>query len=463
VRPRLLGVLLGLMAVVLLALGVPLATSIATSRAQALFLDRLSDTSRFASIAQQGDTDADLPLVRAELERYDELYGIAAAVVDRDGRVRIGSRDRVAVDSGPVRDRVAAALGGRPSEVPDPAWPWVDAPMVVAEPMVKGGDVIGAVVTVSPTARTRAAVLRGWAVLAIGELLALVGCVVLALRVTRWVLRPVHVLDATASQLTTGRLNARVAAGSGPPELRRLVSSFNQMAGHVESSMEQQRAFVADASHQLRNPLNALLLRLDDLSMRLPPQWQPELGEAAEEGRRLATVLDSLLELARAEHAAAAPERVDVVPLVTERLGAWSVVAQRRGIAVERTGAAHADALVDPVALTGALDVVVDNALKFGPAGSTVTVGVDRVDGEIVVDVGDQGPGLDDEELSRVGDRFWRSRRHTNVSGSGLGLSIARTLLGPSQARIEVSPRDTGGLSVRLRVPAHDASRDVTP
>jgi signal transduction histidine kinase len=452
------------MVVVLGALGVPLATSYATSQGQALFLDRVSDTSRFASIAQQGETDEDLPLVRAELERYDELYGIAAAVLDTDGAVRVASRAQVPLDGTLAARRVREALGGRPSEVAGPVWPWAAEPLVVAVPMVKSGDVIGAVVTVSPTDRTRAAVLRGWAVLAVGELLALVGGVLLALRTTRWVLRPVDVLDAAAHQIATGRFAARVGAGSGPPELRRLAGSFDEMAGHVEASLEQQRAFVADASHQLRNPLNALLLRLDDLAMRLPPQWAPELATATEEGRHLASVLDSLLELARAEHVGGPPELVDVGELVDGRLAAWSVVARRRGIEVERRGLPAAAGLVEPGALDGALDVVLDNALKFGPEGSRVVVRVDLDDGEdgreVVVGVHDEGPGLDGEELHRAGDRFWRSRRHQNVDGSGLGLAIARTLLGPSGARLEVAPGEERGLCVRLRVRAAGQGAD---
>jgi len=464
-RPRILAVLICLLVLVLGALGLPLAVSSATAQGQALFVDRVSDTTRFASIAQQDDTDDELPLVRAELERYDQVYGIAAAVLDTDGRVRVGSRPRVELGSGQAQRRLRAALAGRPSEIAGPLWPWDSEPLVVAVPMVKGGDVIGAVVTVSPTDRSRTAVLRGWGLLAVGTAVALAGGVLLALRTTRWVLRPVHVLDAATHEIATGRLAARVTAGGGPPELRRLATAFNEMASHVEHVVEQQRAFVADASHQLRNPLNALLLRLDDLALRMPAPWAPEMARATEEGHHLARTLDGLLELARAEHAGAAPQHLDAVQVVQQRLTAWEVVAQRRGIAVRLGGVPSASALVDPEALTGALDVVLDNALKFGPQGSAVSVDITterargsdhlgEAPGEVVVAVRDEGPGLDDDELERAGDRFWRGRRHQNVDGSGLGLAIARTLLEPSGARLEIAAGDgQGGLCVRLRVP----------
>jgi signal transduction histidine kinase len=276
------------------------------------------------------------------------------------------------------------------------------------------------------------------------------------------VLRPVHVLDATAHEIATGRLAARVPEGGGPPELRRLTGSFNDMAGHVQDVVEQQRAFVADASHQLRNPLGALLLRLDDLALRLPPPWAGEIGAATDEGHHLARALDRLLELARAEHAGSVPRVADVVPVVDERIGAWRVVAARRGLDLRREGVPGAQALVDLEALRGALDVLLDNACKFGPDGSRVVVRVGvRGDG-VLVAVDDEGPGLDSEELGRAGDRFWRSRRHQNADGSGLGLAIARTLLEAGGARLEVAANQPRGLSVRMALPAPVSGQGLT-
>jgi signal transduction histidine kinase len=296
-------------------------------------------------------------------------------------------------------------------------------------------------------------VLQQWGLIGVGEALALSGGVLLAARMTRWVLRPVHVLDAATHEMATGRLAARVPEDSGPPELRRLTTAFNEMAGHVQDVVEQQRAFVADASHQLRNPLGALLLRLDDLALRMPTPWAREVGAATDEGHHLARSLDRLLELARAEHAGAAPRVADVVPVVAERMDAWRLVAERRGLALRREGAAAATALVDLEALRGALDVLLDNACKFGPEGSRVVVRVDTTADGVLVAVDDEGPGLDVDELTRAGDRFWRSRRHQNVDGSGLGLSIARTLLQAGGGRLDVARNEPCGLSVRLVLP----------
>nr|WP_231134422.1 HAMP domain-containing sensor histidine kinase [Motilibacter deserti] len=316
------------------------------------------------------------------------------------------------------------------------------------------GDTVGAVVVVAPTDRADAAVLRSWAALAAGALAALVVAVGLALGAARWVLRPVDELDGVAHAIAKGRLDARTPADDGPPELRRLAAAFNEMADHVEAFVEQQRAFVADASHQLRNPLSALLLRIEGLGLELPEDSQEDLEQARDEGRRLTALLDDLLALARAERAVAAPELVALGPLVARRADSWQVVAVGRGLRLGVEAHGDAYAVLDPAAFASALDAVVDNALKFTPTGRAVTLRVGQLGGRAEVAVLDEGPGLAPEEVARATDRFWRSPGHQNVPGSGLGLAIARALLERSGARLSVANRPEGGLVVTLDAPA---------
>ena len=148
--------------------------------------------------------------------------------------------------------------------------PWDDAPLVIAEPVLVDGEVRGAVVTVSPTAALRERELETWALIAAAVLLALGLGVLVSLPVVRWILHPVHRLDEgtgrVAAAVLAGGAAAPVADDSGPPELRRLSASFDRMAETVTGALAAQRAFVADASHQLRNPLTALRLRLSNLA-----------------------------------------------------------------------------------------------------------------------------------------------------------------------------------------------------
>ncbi|MDT3441105.1 HAMP domain-containing sensor histidine kinase [Pseudofrankia sp. BMG5.37] len=461
-RVRLLVILLSLMTAALVALGIPLARSIAEGRQQAMFFDRLGDTTRFAGMAGQNPGPDGTRALTGELVRYDQVYGVEAVVYGRDVTVRAASRVVPSVPDPRARAQLNAALRGRAGENPAQIWPWQDRPLVIAEPVLAGGDVVGAALTVSPTDRLRGQVLRRWLLLGLGELAALLLCLAVALRLTRWLLAPIDSLDAVTHAIATGQMSTRVSERVGPPELRRLASAFNEMADHVQEVIFQQRAFVADASHQLRNPLSALLLRIETVGLGLPPEWLDELEETRAEGRRLTEVLDELLALAQAEHAAARPVLFDVAAAARERLSAWRPVATSRQIVLGQTGLSEAMGYADRTAIGSALDAVVDNAIKFSPAGSTVEVMVLRDADSVRVVVRDQGPGVAPEELAAVGRRFWRSPRNVNVGGSGLGLSIAIALLEASGGGLSVALVEPTGLAVTLRVPRRPSAALTT-
>lgn len=469
-RSRLLPLLIALMAGVLLALGFPLAASQAAAQQQRVVVDRIDDTTRFAALAQfvtarDEQTVADpvdderLHTLRTELARYEQLYGIRAGVFYRDRTAMAAAPVHWRVPpEGELYDAYESALLGRRAHNPQQVWPWQDRMLAIASPIVRDGDVVAVVVTDSPTGALRSRILHGWLLLIAGELAAMALAVLFAVRLTAWVLLPVATLDRATHDIATGRMTSRVEAAGGPPELRHLVRSFNEMADNVEAVLEQQRAFIADASHQLRNPLAALLLRIELLGLALP-DGHTEAESAKEEGHRLAKVLDDLLGLAVAERSGSHLAVTDITELTRIRADAWRPVADRDGVAVEFGGAgagAEGTAVTgwaDPVALSSALDAVIDNAIKFTPDGETVSIRV-ATDGEhVTIAVADSGPGLTDDELTRIGDRFWRSTRHQNVQGSGLGLAIARALLSRGGGTIGYGRREPHGLEVRLTVP----------
>ncbi|CAM5695367.1 putative Signal transduction histidine-protein kinase BaeS [Streptomyces afghaniensis 772] len=461
-RTRLLPLLIVLMAAVLLALGVPLAVSLAGAQQQKVVVDRIDDTARFAALAQfvtdspTGTASAfeneRLATLSRELDSYYTVYGIRAGVFYRSGSAMAHAPARWSLPKeGEVRDAFDEALLSRRSHDPRQVWPWQRRNLVVASPVIRDGDVVAVVVTDSPTGQLRSRTLHGWLVIGAGEFAAMLLAVGAALRLTGWVLKPVRVLDATTHDIATGRLKSRVAAAGGPPELRRLARSFNEMADNVEDVLEQQRAFVADASHQLRNPLAALLLRIELLSFELP-EGNQEIASVQSEGKRLAQVLDDLLDLALAEHTEADLKITDIGELAAERVAAWSPTAEAKGVRLAgdcppTTGWA------DPVALSSALDGIIDNAVKFTPEGRTVEVTVAPNGDTSTVVVTDEGPGLTDEELARIGDRFWRSSRHQNIKGSGLGLSISRALLAAGGGSIAYDHHEPHGLKVTVTVP----------
>ncbi|MDK1476430.1 HAMP domain-containing sensor histidine kinase [Streptomyces sp. 549] len=471
-RSRLLPLLIVLSAGLLLGLGVPLAVSMAAREQQRVVVDRIDDTARFASLAQfvtarpvdgslasaenraaREEQDERLATLTEELARYHQLYGIRAGVFFRDGRAMAASPDGWSVPAEePGAEAFAEALAGRRSHDPAQVWPWSDHRIAIASPVIRDGDVIAVVLTSSPGDQLGSRILRSWLPLAAGEAAAMLLAVIAAFRLTDWVLRPVRTLDKAAHDIATGKLASRVAASGGPPELQRLAHSFNEMADHVEDILEQQRAFVADASHQLRNPLAALLLRIELLGLALP-DGSAEFASVQAEGKRLARVLDDLLGLALAEHSAADMQVTDVAALVAERVDAWHTLAERRGVELGTAGNTAVTAWTDPVALSSALDAVVDNALKFTPAGAAVTVSTEANGEHVTIEVADGGPGLDEDELERIGDRFWRSGKHQNMPGSGLGLSITRALLTAGGGTVSYAPNEPCGLRVTFTVP----------
>jgi signal transduction histidine kinase len=180
------------------------------------------------------------------------------------------------------------------------------------------------------------------------------------------------------------------------------------------------------------------------------------------EGRRLARVLDDLLDLALAEHSEAQLQITDIGALAAERVAAWAPTAEAKSVRL--TGdCPPTTAWADPVALSSALDAVVDNAVKFTPGGETVEVTVASHGDTVTVVVTDNGPGLTDEELGRVGDRFWRSGRHQNIKGSGLGLSISRALLAAGGGSIAYDHHEPHGLRVTVTVPRNAPTGERHP
>ncbi|MEJ8642212.1 HAMP domain-containing sensor histidine kinase [Streptomyces sp. MS1.HAVA.3] len=464
-RARLLPLLVILMAGTLLALGFPLAVSLAAGQQQRVVVDRIDDSARFAALAQfvidagSGSTNADerRMTLQLELARYQELYGVRVGVFFRDDSNLARSPGGWQIPkSKEGRQAFQEALAGRRSHDPPQVWPWqTDGRLLVISPVVLDGDVVAVVATDSPTDLMRGRILQGWLLIAGGLAAAMLVAFGAALRLTSWVLKPVQTLDAAAHGIATGRMNSRVATAGGPPELQRLARSFNEMADNVEEVLEQQRAFVADASHQLRNPLAALLLRIELLALELP-EGNEEIASVRTEGKRLTQVLDDLLDLALAEHASAEISLTDIGALAAERVAAWRPYAEEKGVRLTETGRTALTGWADPIALSSALDAVIDNALKFTPAGEEVEVSVAAEGRSVRVVVADRGPGLTEDELLRVGDRFWRSGRHQNVKGSGLGLSISRALLAAGGGSLSYEKNPPHGLRVTVAVPRTD-------
>jgi signal transduction histidine kinase len=433
------------MVLVLLALETPLAITLANRATERVRADRLADANRFASLSGPALRNGGESAIAAELARYYELYGISAVVLDRERRpVVVAAGSPMDVErTGPA---VRSALAGHQVIRPEVVWPWHTDPLVVAVPVTDEGEVIGAVLTVSGTWRVRQSVAVWWLSLTGIGLLSVLAGVLIAFRLAGWVLRPVTVLDVVTHDIAAGDGKARVPTQQGPPELRHLATSFNEMADALADALERQRAFVAHASHQLRNPLTALRIRVEELGAGLTDEGdRDEHRLALEEIDRLSQVLDGLLTLARAERAHR--EAVDAAAVAASRVAAWHPLANRRRISLTlepTAGPAYASTV--RTAVDQVLDALIDNAVKFGNPGGRIEVAVRRRDGGVVVRVSDDGPGMSQAQVERVTERFWRAPGTQNVDGAGLGLAIVAVLVDASGGRLAMRAAEPSGL-----------------
>jgi signal transduction histidine kinase len=448
---RLLVVLVPLLVALAAALGVPLAVSVVQQETQQTYLDRLGDAGRFASLADNALASTRMNALQDELTRYDQLYGISAALVGPGNKVLLASRDQVDLSAPGVAGGLAAAFSGYRADPMQAVWPWQSRPMVVVEPVGRDSEVVAAVVTISPTDRLRRQILRDWGELGLVGLLPLLAVVAAAWPVSRWVLRPVRKLDEATAAVAEGRLDIRADEVSGPPELRRLAASFNSMVAVVARALRRQRAFLSDASHQLRNPLASLRLAVENLAPHVQGLAGVEAQRiAVEEAEEMSLVLDSLLAATRLDSAASA-EPVELDGLVTAHAPAWRASADRAGLALELAVPRGLRLLAPPGGLGSVLDELVGNAIRLS-GGSRVELRAIAGDGVADLHVIDDGCGLTDDERAAALDRFWRAPRHQNIPGTGLGLAICAELVDAAGGELHLLPNPDGGLDAHVRL-----------
>ncbi|MFG2963098.1 sensor histidine kinase [Streptomyces sp. NPDC048288] len=294
----------------------------------------------------------------------------------------------------------------------------------------------------------------GLAVLVLGAAAA-IGAVA-ARRITR----PLRELNSMASKFSDGDLTARSPV-TGPAETRTLAHTLNQGAERLDTLVASQRIFVADASHQLRTPLTALRLSLDNIADGVDDEFvREDVEQATAEVVRMSRLVNGLLVLARAEAKVTAPEPLQLLDIVEERLAVWRPAADERGVHIALRGSADGrpTVLASPGHLDQVLDNVLSNALEVSPDGGTITVRADTGPDEVTLSVLDEGPGMTDAEKSRAFDRFWRGQGLTGRSGSGLGLSVVRQLLTDDGGTVTLRDAPGGGLWVLITLRASPRS-----
>ncbi len=335
----------------------------------------------------------------------------------------------------------------------------------VAEPILENKRVVGVAYAESSTFSLLTLLRDYWAQLLAVTVFYIIAILVMAEVVSRWLILPLAHLERATAKFAAGDFSARVVP-EGPYETRELADQFNGMADEISRAMKDLRAeerrkshFVSDVSHELRTPLTSIrgaaetLLEDEDV----PPDMRDRfLATIVSESDRLGRLANDLLTLERIEGATGELPlgRVDLWELVLHTVRTLEPLMEERGVRVDVDGdttwvLGERDRLQQVVAN------LVDNASRMTPAGGTVGVSVTTADRRARVAVADQGPGMADEDLNRVFDRFYRADKSRDrlSGGAGLGLSIVRAIVERHGGRVYARNVSGGGAEFAFELP----------
>ena len=455
---RLLASYLTITVIVLVMLMVPLGVFYSQRERERLAADAEHDASVIATLYED-DLEAGLRLDPVPADTYEDRTGARVVVVDVDGISRVDTGAEIDRDFS-TRPEFAAALDGvRTSGTRRSDTLGTDL-LYVAVPVASGGTVHGALRITLDTGDVDQRISNFWIALGAIAAVVLAAVTLIGWVIARSVTRPLRELTATAARFAGGDLSVADHDAHGPPEIQALDATMTTMAQRLDAVLSDQRRFVADASHQLRTPLTALRLRLENLQSDMAAADRGDadshaveaLERAIGETERLTELVSNLLQLARADDRPATSV-VDLGELVRDRVDTWTASADERDVELGHRADDEAVPVRSiPGAIEQILDNLLDNAVAVSSPGSRVDVEIDRAaPGFVALRVVDHGPGLDDAAKVDAMRRFWRG--DTSHPGTGLGLAIVDTLTTASGGRVTLADTVGGGLTVIVELP----------
>ena len=465
-RVRVLGVLGSSLLVIVVLVSTVLMQGGSRDAAAEILSNRLSALNRFVQLASHVASDDDLEMLQIEMDTYSGLYDEGLLIV-ADGHQLVSGN--ISAQDPDVADTLrAAALNLERTDIPA-VNPFLDSGALIARPFGNTGQVLGSVTMKVNLEPARMKVLQASSTVILATLTVGAVFLLLANRLATWVLRPLHRLDDSV-QLLTQTQRPIPLVEQGPPELRALSRSVSSMAQTMATSLQQQQELIAETSHQLRNPVAALRLRVDLLKMRLADRASAEgLRSVENELARVEMLLDGVLRLASAEHrlteqnseegvadSSAGKESINVLQVLAEEFERQSAAAQAAGNTLILEGAAESTQDVSVWCnlfdLQQMVAELLENAIKYAPA-TQITLSVKSSPTMVDVMICDQGPGMNKTEIRRAGERFWRAESVRGTAGTGLGLAIVDRLARANSGRLLVTANPQAGLASIIRLP----------
>lgn len=459
-RKRLLIAMVGLVLVVLLTHDIPLSRHLKEIERDRLITsiqrDAYTISNQVSPIMGLSDVDRD-GQINEVIEFFTSSGDATAIVVDKSGFLIASTALRFSIGSDyATRPEVAAALLGNPTFGTRLSNTVGGELLYVAVPVYSGANVEGVVRITIPIATLDSRVQGQLNGLYLAGFATIVMAVLVAFVFAGTVSRPLEKLRNATDQLATGNLTA-FAQPEGPQEIRQLARSFNSMADKIGGLVERQKSFAGDASHQLRTPLTALHLRLEQASSTVetsPQTAKNHLEEALNETDRLSHLVEQLLQLARTEGMTLEKSDVDITAFMNDRCNEWSYLAGEQEIIVQREIENGLSASVSVVALREIVDNFVDNAFEASGQHGMIWFIAESNDKGIEITIRDSGKGLTDEQHQNAFERFWRGSENANRrTGSGLGLAIVAQLSQTAGLQVELRKAPAGGVDAVLVIP----------
>lgn len=474
-RLRVLGIVGTLLLVIVGIVSGVLLQSVSRDATADLQLNRLSSLNRFVHLASQADRRSDLSMLQLEMDTYSDLYGEGLLVT-------IGQQQLVSGPIDPANPEVAgtvrnAELNLGLNQIPA-IDPFSNSSALLSQPFGNSAQVLGSVTMQVNLETARAKVLEKSSLLWLVAVAIGAGLLLLTNRVTSWVLRPVHRLNNAVNDIARHQAPVRLEE-QGPPELRELARSLSEMARTLANSLKQQQELIAETSHQLRNPVAALRLRVDLLKIRLGESVDLDGVQAVEsELDRVETLLDGVMRLASAEHRLTEQSAgesmlpsvehgrcIDVVQMLAEEVERQTEAARRFGnllvLDLDEAPAAPVVAWCNGFDLQQMLAELLENAFKYAPV-SKIVLSVASTPKAIEIQIQDHGAGMSEAELARAGERFWRAEHVRQSPGTGLGLAIVDRLARANNGELILASVAGAGLKASIILPRAEQHEAVS-
>jgi heavy metal sensor kinase len=284
-------------------------------------------------------------------------------------------------------------------------------------------------------------------------------------RMAREALQPLDKMAKRAETITASDLDQRLPVENPNDELGRMARVLNDLLQRLQNSFETLKRFTADASHELRTPLSSIrsVGEVGLQRLRTPEEYRDTIGSMLEEVTRLTETVDGLLSISRADAGQVVPHRTtfSALELAREVVALLGLLADEKEQQIQITGDADLSVNADRSLLHRGLANIVENAIKYGPSASPISILIARTGNYVDISVEDRGETIHADLREKIFERFFRieASRSREAGGSGLGLAIAKWAIEVNGGSVTLQPGQHGGNLFLVRVPASSKTR----